>query len=75
MVRVELAVLDGLQRGREHRRHVVRSDDDAVFAVDRKDAADHQRLEARERHVLPGTVAQTRDGLRSGLDGQDRSGS
>ncbi len=73
-MRIEVAVLDRLQRRRQKGRYFVGSYDDAVFAVDRKDAADHQRLEARERHVLTGTVAQTRDGLRSGLDRQDRSG-
>ena len=51
VVRVELAVLDGLQRRGQQRRHLVRRDDDAVLAVDREDAADQQRVEADHRHV------------------------
>ena len=51
VVLVEVAILDGLQRLREQRRHFVRRDDDAVLAVDGKDAADQQRVEPVDRHV------------------------
>ena len=48
---IELAVLDGLERLRKHRRHLVRRDDDAVLAVHGEDAADQERIEPVDRDV------------------------
>ena len=60
MVRVELAVLDRLQRFGQQRRHLRRRDDDAILAVDREDAADQQRIEADYRNIRAGGIAERR---------------
>ena len=61
VMRVELAILDHLERRRQERRDLVRRHDDAIFAVDREDAADQQRIEAEDRHVLAAAVAHALD--------------
>ncbi len=60
-MRVELAVFDGLQRRGQQRRDIRRLEHDAIFAVRREDAADEQRLEARNRHFLRLAVRQSSD--------------
>src|SRR5688500_9422517 len=40
MMRVELTILDDLERCGEHCRNICRCDDHAILAMDRKDAAD-----------------------------------
>ena len=66
VVRVELAVLDRLQRRRQQRRHLVRGDHDAILAVAREDAADQQRLQAQHRHLVAGGIAQPLECARAG---------
>ena len=58
MMGVEVTVLDCLQGGRQQRRHLLWRDNDAIFAVDRENAADQLRLETDNRHILAGTVMQ-----------------
>ncbi len=70
-MRVEFAVFDGLQRRGQQGRHLLRSDDDAVLAVDREDAADEQRLEAQHRHLMAGAVAQAGQRRPCAGDGED----
>ena len=60
VVRLELAVLDGLERLGQQRRHLGRRDDDPVLAVDREDAADQQRVEPEHRHVGAARLRQRR---------------
>ena len=45
MMLVELAILDGLERLRKHRRHLVGRHDDPVLAVHGENAADQERIE------------------------------
>ncbi len=52
VVGIEIAVLHRLQRRRQHRRHLLGRDDDTILAVNRKYAADQQRLKARDGHLL-----------------------
>src|SRR5256885_10312016 len=49
--------INRLERRGQERGHFLRFDDDAILAVDRKDAADEQRLEPQHRHVPAGAVA------------------
>ena len=67
---VELAVLDRLERGGQERGHFLRCDDDAILAVDRKNAADEQRLEPQHRYVPAGAVAQALEPLGTRDDAQ-----
>ena len=67
---VELAVLDRLERGGQERGHLLRCDDDAILAVDRKNAADEQRFEPQHRHVTAGAVAQALEALGTCDDAQ-----
>ena len=55
-VGVEAPVLDGLQRLRQKRGHLLRREDDAVLAVRRENVADQQRLELRDRHGVARAV-------------------
>src|SRR5262245_17284598 len=48
---VELAVLDDLESFGQQRRHFERRDDDAIFTVDRENAADQERIESEERDL------------------------
>ena len=68
---IELPVLDRRQRPAAARRHFLRRDHDAIFAVDGEDAADQQRLEARDRHILAVAVAQALDPLLTRDDSQN----
>ena len=67
-VRVEPAILDRLERGRQQRRNFARREHDAVLAMAREDAADEQRLEADHRHLVPGGVLEGLDPLGAGGD-------
>ena len=49
---IELAILDDLECFGQQWWHFGRRDDDAIFAVDRKDAADQERVESEERNLV-----------------------
>ena len=67
---VELAVLDRLERRGQERRDFRRREDDTILAVDRKNAADEERLEAQHRQLLAGAVAQAREHRSCAADGE-----
>ena len=58
---VEIAVLDGFQRRRQHRRHLLGCDDNAILAMNGENAADQQRLEAGNGDILARDVSKARD--------------
>jgi hypothetical protein len=60
-MRIELAVLDDLQCSGQEPGDFLRRHHDAVFAMDREDAADEQRIQAEDRHILAALVAQALD--------------
>ncbi len=71
MVRVELAVLDGLQCCGQELRHVARREHDAIFAVRGEDASNEQRLETRNRDVLPLAVCERGDRVARDVDDEN----
>src|SRR5690606_26767717 len=68
VMRIELAVFDDLQGGRQQAWHFIRPNDDSVLAVDRKNAADQKRIEPENGHVLAAPVAHALDAARRGGD-------
>ena len=70
VVAVELAVLDGLERLGQQRRHLVRGDDDPVLAVQRENAADQQRIEADDRNVRALRIGERGDRVAGEADPQ-----
>ncbi len=71
MMAVELAIFDRLQRRGQQRRHFRRGDDDAILAMRWEDAADEQRIEAQDRHLVTRGIAQRLDRTRPRRDGDD----
>ncbi len=66
---VEAAILDELDAAAQERRHVGGRHDQAVLAVDRKDAADHRRIETEHRQVVAVRQTHAGDGGIVGMDG------
>src|SRR5882757_5516493 len=68
---VKIAVLDSRQRGREQRRHLLWRDDDPIFTVGGKYAANQLRLEAENGDILARAVVQRLDAFRIDADCQN----
>ena len=64
VVLVEAPILDELDAAAQERRNVGRGHDQAVLAVNRKDAADHRRIETEHRQVGAARETHARDGGR-----------